>query len=58
LPWYEIDKALIDACNFEGIILAPGWKDSHGCRLEWAIFFDKALTILDYDALIEAEDGE
>lgn len=32
--WYEFDNAAIDQLGFSGIILAPGWEKSTGCRQE------------------------
>jgi len=36
--WYEFDKQYIEQIPFVGIILAPGWEDSEGCKKEKALF--------------------
>lgn len=36
--WYRVDDAFIRHANFTGIILAPGWGDSSGCRHELDLF--------------------
>jgi hypothetical protein len=32
--WYAFDHYFIEAIPFAGIILAPGWESSRGCRRE------------------------
>lgn len=32
--WYQLDNEFIDKTNWSGIILAPGWNKSSGCRAE------------------------
>ncbi len=36
--WYEQDNAIIGRAGFTGIILPPGWNDSHGCAAEKRLF--------------------
>ena len=38
--WYDFDNAFIRIVPFTGIILAPGWQDSKGCKGEKALFED------------------
>ena len=32
--WYQLDNEVIDSTNWAGIILAPGWENSSGCKAE------------------------
>ncbi len=32
--WYDLDNEFIDKTDWSGIILAPGWDNSDGCRAE------------------------
>lgn len=32
--WYHLDNEFIDSVDWAGIILAPGWEKSSGCRAE------------------------
>ena len=41
--WYELDNNLIAQTNFKGIILAPGWETSNGCKNELKLFRKKGL---------------
>jgi hypothetical protein len=36
--WYELDIAFIEHAGFTGVILAPGWGTSKGCKLEYEWF--------------------
>jgi hypothetical protein len=38
LPWYDIDDRLILSTQWSGLILAPAWELSVGCRREAALF--------------------
>jgi len=50
--WYELDLAFIEHTNFTGIILAPGWRESKGCRLEKDTFVKAGKRILWYKDII------
>lgn len=50
--WYDFDLAFIEHANFTGIILAPGWEESEGCRLEYEIFRRTDKPILLYELII------
>jgi len=51
--WYNLDLEFIAKTKFDGIILAPGWHRSKGCRLEKSWFDDKKLKILTYEEALE-----
>ena len=36
--WYDWCLRFIHRTYWDGLILCPGWEDSHGCRLEWRAF--------------------
>jgi len=36
--WYRFDEEFIRRIPFDGIILAPGWEHSVGCRREKTLF--------------------
>ena len=46
--WYQLDNALIDACQWAGIILAPGWQDSAGCVAERERFRERGFPAVDF----------
>ena len=46
--WYELDMEFLAKTQFDGIILAPGWEDSKGCRMEQEWFTEKGLEIKFY----------
>ena len=50
--WYEIDAEFIANANWRGIILAPLWETSTGCRGEKAIFEEHGKEILFYCDLV------
>jgi hypothetical protein len=50
--WYQFDNAVIDGTNFAGIILAPGWKTSTGCKNERQKFLDADKRVLLYDDIM------
>lgn len=53
--WMDLDKELIDRTKFNGIILAPNWERSNGCRTEKEIFEGRGLEVLFYDKLIKED---
>lgn len=50
--WYQLDMALIEKTDFDGIILAPGWADSTGCCMERNWFVEHGKHVLDYETII------
>jgi hypothetical protein len=50
--WYKLDEQFLEKCDFDGIILAPGWKHSVGCRAEHTWFLIHKKRIMLYDTLI------
>jgi hypothetical protein len=42
--WLAFDKVYLDKCD--GIILAPGWKKSKGCRWEYEYATSRDLDVL------------
>lgn len=36
--WYKLDIAFIEHAGFTGLILAPNWGNSSGCKLEYDWF--------------------
>ena len=52
--WYTLDDQIIAACAFVGIILAPGWEHSRGCRHERRLFQQRGLPILTYTEALHA----
>ena len=46
--WLQLDNAIIAGTAWAGIILAPGWEQSSGCRAERAIFEKRGLKVLLY----------
>lgn len=52
--WYGLDNEIIAKCNFDGIILAPGWEDSKGCIAELQMFKDTKAeaSVLYYDEIV------
>lgn len=51
--WYQLDNEFIDSVNWVGIILAPGWEDSAGCRAERERIKAKGGQIKTYAEMIE-----
>ena len=51
--WYQLDIALIEKTDFNGIILCPGWENSKGCKLEKDWFVKKGKEILFYTNLVK-----
>lgn len=54
--WYKLDMELIAKTAFDGIILAPGWEDSKGCKMERDWFVKKGLKILTYEEALKKVD--
>lgn len=50
--WIEYDKLMMEKCKFDGLILAPGWESSPGCKFEHDEFKKKNLEILLYEDII------
>ena len=46
--WYHLDNEFIDSTSWAGIILAPGWEKSSGCRAEKELIEAKGLPVLLY----------
>ena len=46
---------IIARTDFTGIILAPGWENSKGCRMEWDAFVAAGKPIQFYDDIVAAE---
>ena len=51
--WYRLDMEFIAKTQFDGIILAPGWENSKGCRMERDWFVEKGLKVLTYREALE-----
>jgi len=51
--WYDLDNEFIAKTQFDGIILAPGWEKSTGCKNEREQFGSRGLIAIEYeDALL------
>ena len=46
--WYQLDNEFIDGTDWSGIILAPGWEKSSGCRAEKERIEARGLQVLFY----------
>lgn len=53
--WYQLDNEFIDKVEWEGIILAPGWERSSGCRAEKERIEAKGLKVLLYNDIVKEE---
>lgn len=53
--WYHLDNEFIDSVKWEGIILAPEWDTSVGCRAERERMLDRGGRVLYYDNVVRAE---
>ena len=51
--WIELDNRTIELTQFKGIILAPSWETSSGCKGEYETFKKKGLEILLYEEVIK-----
>jgi len=55
LLWIDLDNEIINATKWKGIILAPKWEESRGCRDEYNMFKSKNLLIKLYEHIIRNE---
>ena len=51
--WYHFDNENIRQIPFKGIILAPNWEQSSGCRNERTMFMELGRTIVLYDDIMK-----
>lgn len=51
--WYILDMEFISKTKFDGIILAPKWFMSKGCKMERDWFIEKGLKVLTYKEAID-----
>ncbi|KKN66042.1 hypothetical protein LCGC14_0475200 [marine sediment metagenome] len=51
--WYVLDMEFMAKTNFDGIILAPGWENSKGCKMEKKYFVDKGLIVVELKQILE-----
>ena len=49
--WLKLDVEFMDRCD--GLILAPGWEESEGCRFEYEYFKEKNKPILFYSEIFK-----
>ena len=50
--WYQLDLDFIRKTDFDGIILAPLWETSKGCRMERNAFEDMGRDVKFYKDII------
>lgn len=50
--WYQLDNEVIDKTAWSGIILAPGWETSSGCKAEKERIESMDLPVLLYEDII------
>ena len=50
--WYQLDNEFIDCTKWAGIILAPGWENSSGCKAEKERIEAKGLPSLLYTDIV------
>ena len=55
--WYLRDMEFVKCVEWQGIILAPGWNLSPGCRMEQEWFRSEGLEVREYDHVITDEGG-
>ena len=53
--WYFYNSRLLESASWEGIILAPGWNLSPGCRMEATWFRQRKLPVREYAKVITDE---
>lgn len=51
--WYQLDNEFIDKTNWSGIILAPGWEKSSGCKAEKERIEARGLPALFYKDIMD-----
>lgn len=51
--WYQLDNEFIDRTNWSGIILAPGWEKSSGCKAEKERIEKQGLPVLLYADIVK-----
>lgn len=51
--WYQLDNEFIDKTDWDGVILAPGWKKSSGCRAEKERIEKRGLQVLLYTDIVK-----
>ncbi|MCP5019619.1 MAG: DUF1937 family protein [Ketobacter sp.] len=50
--WYQLDNEFIDNTDWSGIILAPGWENSSGCKAERERIEARGLKVLLYTDIV------
>ena len=50
--WYQLDNEFIDSTVWAGIILAPGWEKSSGCKAEKERIVSKGGKVLLYKDIV------
>ena len=50
--WYQLDLDFIRKTDFDGIILAPLWETSKGCRMERNAFEDMGRDVKFYRQIV------
>jgi len=55
--WYRLDNEFIDIVPWRGLILAPHWTLSAGCKQEYLRFVAKRLAVREYDEALALSDG-
>lgn len=51
--WMTLGNLIMDRCEFTGIILAPKWDMSKGCKAERERFDNEKKWIVSYDEALE-----
>ncbi len=54
--WYRLDNEVIEKTAWTGIILAPGWEKSSGCKAELEQFQKRGLPALHYTQIVSAHE--
>jgi len=49
--WIDFDRPFMEKCD--GLILAPGWENSKGCKIEYEYFQKVGKPILFYRELVK-----